>query len=190
MMFTPRSRFTLRQLSEDVLVMKTNPARRLLFAALALLLFVAFLAGFDSASDLSGGRIGGTIFYAVLFLICVVVAVWETRFLFDADDRRFRFERRLLGFQVKGGEQVLEEGSAVVVQQVRLIRESEQPERKTIFSGRFRNYASRRNSIGKLVLETPEHTHFLDDSSNVSELEEIGRGIAEFLSVPYRKEDI
>lgn len=189
-MFTPRTRFSLQKLSDAVLVMRTNPFRRALFAALAMLLFIAFLTGFESESDLSGGRLGGTVFYALLFLICVTVALWETRFIFDRDDREVRFERRLLGFQLSGKEESLGDGAAIVVQHVQLIKESEQPDRRSLLGGRFRNYASKRNSIGKLTVETAEGRRFLDDSSNIDELEQTGQAIAEFMDIPYRKDEI
>lgn len=189
-MFSPRTRFALQQLSGDVLVMKTNPARRLLFFAMAALLFVAFLTGFSAEADLSGGRLGGTIFYAVLFFICFGVSIWETRYVFDASDRCVRYRRRIAGFRVSAGETPLDDSAAIVVQQVQLIKESEQPERRGLFGSRFRGYAARRNSLGKLVVETAERSHFLDDSAHIEELESTGRAIAEFLDLPYRKDEV
>ena len=189
-MFSPRTRFSLQRLSDEVLVMKTNPSRRILFFAMAALLFVAFLTGFDSEADLSGGRLGGTIFYAVLFLICFGVAVWESRYIFDAEDHCVRYERRIAGFRISGGETALDESAAVVVQHIQLIKESEQPDRRGVFGSRFRNYAARRNSLGKLVVESDQRSHFLDDSANIEELENTGRAIAEFLDVPYRKDEM
>ncbi|MFW5744757.1 MAG: hypothetical protein ACOCWX_02330, partial [Spirochaetota bacterium] len=99
------------------------------------------------------------------------------------------FIRKLFGIRFASSSMTLSAITAVVIQGARLLREQEKP-RSTMLSSRLRGHVERRNAYYKLMLETAEKLHFVEDSTDLSDLESVATSMAEFLGVSYRHEEI
>lgn len=188
-MLSVRSRIQIRRKSTDVLVLRTSPGRRIVFAAIAAILLLGLIAG-SSPADFVAPRLGGSIFYLSLLAVCIVVAGWDRQLWFHRRDGRLRQEARIRVFFVPLGSRPLLEGApeAVVVQYLRLIRDEELGHGNPV-SRRVSSYIVRRSSLFKLQIETDERTLTLEDSSDRAEIETVGKTLSEFLNIPYRFEE-
>ncbi len=188
-MFRLRSRISLAQPAPHQLALRANPARRMLFGAVAILLVVAFIVGYDFQSGIERSALAGTIFYAVLTVTCFAVAARGTSVIFDKSVGKVVFTASIFGFSTKRQEIPSGDVRAVVIQSMRFLKESEQP-RPGLLNNRFRGYIARRNAYHKLYLEFSESRRLLEDSTDLSDLEAVGGQIADFLGVDYRREEI
>ncbi|MFW5689239.1 MAG: hypothetical protein ACOC1U_06690 [Spirochaetota bacterium] len=188
-MLRQRSRITVRQPDESSLAVQSNTGRRLLFGGIGVLLIVSFLVSADWSGEIADGMVAGTIFYFGITAICLAVAGWNSMVVLDGRDRSAHFIRRIFGITIGHSTLDLSAVRAVVIQGLRFLRESEQPQ-GGLGSSRLRNYMERRNAYYKLFLETDEKLHFVEDSTDVSDLEAAGHAMADFLGVSYRREEI
>jgi len=188
-MFRLRSRISVSLRDEDCLAVQSNVGRRILFGGIALLLFVSFIVGVDLERDFADGMVAGTIFNFSITAVCTVVAGWNSIVLFDRSRGRVEFIRKLFGIRLGSSSLELGEIRAVVLRGLRFLRESEQPQ-PGMLNQRFRGYVERRNVYYKLHLETAETFHFVEDSTDLTDLEAAAQGIADFLGVTYRREEI
>jgi hypothetical protein len=188
-MLRQRSRITIRQPDETSLAVQSNTGRRVLFGGIGILLLISFVVGADWDGAPADGLIAGTIFYFGVTAICLVVAGWNSILLLDGAQREARFIRRLFGITLSRSHMDLSRVRAVVVQGLRFLRESEQPQ-PGLGSQRFRGYIERRNVYYKLYLETDEKLHFVEDSTDLTDLESAAQTMADFLRVGYRREEI
>ncbi|MFW6288924.1 MAG: hypothetical protein ACOC2Q_03995 [Spirochaetota bacterium] len=179
----------MSQHDHDRLVVQSNVGRRALFGGIALLLLVSFVVGVDFERDFADGMITGTVFYFAITAICAVVAGWNSIVLFDRAQGRVEFIRKLFGIRLGSSSLELGDIRAVVLRGLRFLRESEQPQ-PGMLNQRFRGYVERRNVYYKLHLETDETLHFVEDSTDLTDLESAAQGIADFLGVTYRREEI
>lgn len=184
-----RSRISVSRQDEDRLAVQSNLGRRLLFGGIALLLFVSFLVGVDLERDFADGMIAGTVFYFAITAVCTAVAGWNSIVVFDRSRGKAEFMRKLFGIRLGSSSLELGEIRAVVVRGLRFLRDSEQPQ-PGMLNQRFRGYVERRNVYYKLHLETSETFHFVEDSTDLTDLEAAAEGIAGFLGVTYRREEI
>lgn len=184
-----RSRIGLSRPDEDRLLIQSNVARRVLFGAIAAVLLLSFVVSSDWGRVQDDGMVAGTIFYFAITAICLVVAGWNSMMVLDRSRREASFIRKLFGIRLGSSSMPLESVSAVVVQGAKLLREQEKP-RSTMLSSRLRGHVERRNVYYKLMLETAEKLHFVEDSTDASDLESVAMSMAEFLGVSYRHEEI
>lgn len=183
-----RSRIAVSQPSDDTLVVQSNRSRRILFGSIGTVLLISFFVGFEPDAETSG-MVAGTVFFFAVTAVCLAVAGWNSLMILDRSTRRASFVRRLFGIPLSRSEMELASVAAVVVQGARLLRDEEKP-RATLISSRFRQHVERRNVYYKLMLETQEKLHFVEDSTDLSDLESVAQGIAEFLGVSYRHEEL
>lgn len=184
-----RSRIALARPDEHRLLIQSNVARRLLFGAIAAVLVLSFIVSSDWGRAQEDGMIAGTIFYFVITAICLAVAGWNSMMILDRSHGEAYFIRKLFGIRFASSSMPLSEISSVVVQGAKLLREQEKP-RATMLSNRLRGHVERRNVYYKLMLETAEKLHFVEDSTDLSELQSAATAMAEFLGVSYRHEEI
>jgi hypothetical protein len=182
-----RSRIALSQPSDDRLVIQSNAARRILFGSIAAVLLLSFAVSSDWGAEGVDGLVAGTIFYFVVTAICLGVAGWNSVVAFDRSDGQAHFTRRLFGIPLVSSAVALSAVISVVVQGVKLLRDEEKP-RATVLSNRLRGHVESRNVYYKLMLESTEKMHFLEDSTDLADLETAARRLAEFLGVSYRYE--
>ena len=188
-MFRQRSRVSLTRPDEHRLVIQSNTARRVLFGSIAALLIVSFLVSTDWDGQLADGMIAGTIFYFAVVLVCLGVAGWNSRLVLDHEDEQAHFIRRFFGITLGHGTLAHSQIHAVVIQGLKFLRENEQPQ-SGLISSRFRSYMERRNVYYKLHLETEQKLHFVEDSTDIADLESAAQQMADFLGVTYRREEI
>lgn len=188
-MLRVRSRIALTQPSETRLVLRNNPRRRIMFAVVAALLLLAFFLGVDWQSDFQGPIAVGTVFYFVLTTTCLAVAAWGTSVSFDSRFGSIDFSRRIAGIEITHDRVTVSDVEAVTIQGVRFLNESEQP-RPGLLNTRFRTYVERRNNYYKLYLDLSDRRQFLEDSSELGDLDAVAERIAGFLSVPFRREHV
>ncbi|MFW6288250.1 MAG: hypothetical protein ACOC2Q_00550 [Spirochaetota bacterium] len=184
-----RSRIAYSRPDEHRLLVQSNVARRLLFGGIAAILLISFFVSSDWGSVHEDGMIAGTIFYFVITAICLTVAGWNSMMLLDRSRGEAYFIRKLFGIRFASSSMTLSAITAVVIQGARLLREQEKP-RSTMLSSRLRGHVERRNAYYKLMLETAEKLHFVEDSTDLSDLESVATSMAEFLGVSYRHEEI
>jgi len=188
-MFKLRSRITVSQPDDDTIVVQSSVGRRVLFGAIALLLLVAFVMGVDWESDFADGMVAGTVFFFSITAICIAVAGWNSMVVLNRSRGSAEFIRKLFGIRLGFSSLELALVTAVVVRGLRFLRESELPQ-QGFLGPRTRGLAGRRNVYYKLHLETAERLYFVEDSTELTELESAGQGIADFLGVAYRQEDL
>lgn len=188
-MLRQRSRVSISRPDEGQLIVRSNIARRVLFGAIGALLIVSFLVSADWEGRVADGMIAGTIFYFAVVLICLSVAGWNSVMALNRHDGNAHFIRRFFGITLGHGTLDLSRITAVVIQGLKFLRESEQPQ-SGLLGSRFRGYMERRNVYYKLHLETDEKLHFVEDSTDVEDLEAAAREMADFLGVTYRREEI
>ena len=188
-MFRLKSRLSLSQPAPTRLVLRTNPASRVVFGVIGAFLVVAFFVSYDFQAGFEQGMIAGTVFYTVLTLTCVFVAGRGTSVAFDSEAGEVAFVSSLFGFVTGREAQPTTDIRRVVVQGIRFLKESEQP-RPGLVNNRFRGYIARRNVYYKLFLEFEESRRLLEDSTDLSDLEAAGSRIAAFLTVDYHHEEL
>jgi len=188
-MFRIRSRIALSRPSESRLVLRSNPGRRVLFGIIGGLLLVALFLSVDWQADFEGSMVAGTIFYFVLTATCVGVAAWGSSILFDSENDEISFTKSILGIEVRreciGASAV----QAVTIEGVRFLKDSERPQ-PGLLNTRFRNYVERRNNYYKLFLDLGERRQFVEDSTDLTDLDAAATEIARFLQVSLRREEI
>ena len=184
-----RSRIAFSRPDEQRLVIQSNVARRLLFGAIAAVLLLSFVVSSDWSSAGEDGMVAGTIFYFAITAICLAVAGWNSMMLLDRSRGEADFVRKLFGIRLASSSMPLSSITAVVIQGARLLLEHEKP-RATMLGTRLRGQVERRNVYYKLMLETAEKMHFVEDSTDLSDLESVATSMAEFLGVSYRREEI
>lgn len=188
-MISVRNRYVARG-SEDNFVLRSNPARRILFLAIAVLLLVGFILGFDWSQGFSGERVGGTIFYFILILVSLTVASWTQETAFLRKERVVRFRKHLLFFRLQDDTVPIEDVKAVILQTVRLIKGRVDSPREMQRGGMFSQVMQRRNTFFRLFLETTRGKLLMEDSADAGDLSELGTSISQFLNIPYRTEEI
>jgi hypothetical protein len=150
---------------------------------------IAFATSIDFQSDFERSALAGTIFYGFITLICLSVAAWGSAVRFDGAEKLIRFERRFAGIRVGSEETPAASVRAVILQGVKFLKDSEQPQ-PGLLNTRFRSYVARRNVYYKLYLEFEEKRRILEDSTDIADLEAAGTRIAQFLGVDYRREEL
>ena len=188
-MFRLRSRIAISHPSESRLVLRNNPGRRVLFGFIGGLLLVAFFLSVDWQTDFEGGMVAGTIFYFVLTAICVGVAVWSSSILFDSENDEINFTKSIFGIEIRRDRVGASAVQAVTIQGVRFLKDSERPQ-PGLLNTRFRNYVERRNNYYKLYLDLGERLQFVEDSTDLTDLDAIATEMARFLQVTLRREEI
>jgi len=184
-----RNRYVARG-DEDTFVLRSNPARRLLFLAVAVLLLGGFILGFDWQEGLSGTNIGGTIFYFILVLVSLGVASWQQETVFSRRDKLVRFRKQLLLKRLQDDELPFSQVTGVVFQTVRLIKGRADHVRDLQRSGVFSQMMQRRNTFFRLFLETDKGKLLLEDSSDPGDLSDMGTSVSQFLGVSFKTEEI
>ncbi|MFW5741896.1 MAG: hypothetical protein ACOC2D_01360, partial [Spirochaetota bacterium] len=99
------------------------------------------------------------------------------------------FIRKLFGIRFASSSMTLSSITAVVIQGAKLLRDQDKP-RSAMLGSRLSGQVERRNVYYKLMLETAEKLHFVEDSTDLSDLESAAASMAEFLGVSYRHEEI
>jgi hypothetical protein len=184
-----RTRIAASRPREDLLILRSNIGRRLGFAAIAVLLVVALFVGVDWGEDFGRQSVGGTIFYLLLTLTTLGVAAWGRSVHLDKAAGEVHQVRTLVGIEVHRTTTAASSVKAVVIQGMRFLKEAEQP-RPGLLNTRFRNYVDRRNSYYKLFLERDDDRIFLEDSTDLSDLDGAAEQISGFMGITLRREDI
>lgn len=185
-----RSRFSTRHVSADEIRIQTSSRRRITFAVIAGVLVTAFLVGVNWDTDFQDGFVSGSIFYFLLTAFCIVVAGWSSSITIDRHGRRLVFAGTVFGLPLSSRVHELTGTLLVVLQAVRLLRDSEQSSRTAPGTSRFGSYLARRNVYYKLYLESGDKKEFIEDSTDYEEIEAVATTIAGFLNIGIRKEDI
>ena len=185
-----RSHVALKQRSGTELEVRSNPTRRVLFGVVAILLVLAVVIGADWDNDFGRDHLVGNIFFFLLTGAAAVIAGWSSSMIVDVGERNtIRFAGTLFGIPIRVDTMDPRTVKAVVLQGVKLLRESETP-RVGLGSPRLAGYLARRTTYYKLYLETNEARRLVEDSTDLSELDAIGVAVARLLDVEYRKEDV
>lgn len=184
-----RSRISVIQPDDDRFVVRANPTRRLLFGAIGALLLLAFFVGVDLQTDFERSSLLGTLFYSLLTLTCIAVAIVGRSITFSHAQSRALMRRTVAGIEIQRREVDLARVESVTLQSVRFLKESERPQ-AGVLNARYRNFVARRNSYFKLYLDLPDRREFLEDSTDQGELDQAGSALAEFVGVPFHHEEL
>ncbi len=185
-MLRVRSRVALSQVSESELVIQSSRFRRILFGSIGTILLVSFFIGSSTPSE---PMIGGTIFYFVITGVSLMVAAWNSITRLDRESDTVCFEKRIAGVLFRTRDLPLSSVSEIVLQSVRLLKESEQPQ-PGLLNTRYRGYISRRNTYFRLYIETASEKILIEDSSDVEDLDRVGETVATFAGVTFRRVEI
>ena len=185
-MIRVRSRLEARQAGEHAVMVHVHPRRRILYGAMALLLGVAALFGFAGGDGFQSAPPVGIVLFSFMLLSCVAVAAYDRRTVFDKQSRSVKMAKLFAGFAFSSQTVPLDDVRAVVLQIVRLLRRSELPPSGRLGGSR----AAQRGRLFRLGVETTNGIVFLEDSADQGELETIGQGVAEFIGIDYRVEEL
>ena len=188
-MFRVRSRIAVVHPTTTTLILRSNPGRRVMFGVIAAVLIVAFALGVDWQTDLQRDSLMGTLFYFSLLLICTAVAAWGSSVRFDSEREKITFTKTLAGVKVRQEQIDSSAVRAVTVAGIRFLKEAERPQ-PGLLNNRFRSYVDRRNTYYKLYLDLDESRHFLEDSTDLTDLDAAANEIAGFLQVTLRREEL
>jgi hypothetical protein len=171
------------------MMLRSSPGRRVMFGVIGAVLLVSFFLSVDWQTDFGGGSIGGTLFFFALTAICLAVAAWGSSIHFDATEKAVTFTKTLAGIQVRRDRIETKTVRAVTVEGLKFLKDSERPQ-PGILNTRFRSYVDRRNNYYKLYLDLGERRQFLEDSTDLSDLDAAAHEISQFLQVTLRREEI
>ncbi len=188
-MFRLRSRLSVSQTPDRRLVVELSGRRRLLFGFISLLLIIAFFVSVDFERDFGEDFSAGIIIYFALVAVCVAVAGWNSLVVLDGTRHEARFSKRLFGLALHESVVSLTTVRSVLLQSVQFLRGREMPQPGAM-TNRLRNYMERRNVYFKLYIETDEKRHFVEDSTDTSELELAADSMSQFLGVPLLREEL
>jgi hypothetical protein len=171
------------------MVLRSNPGRRVLFGVIGVLLSVSFFLSVDWQTDFGRGSLLGTAFFVGLTVICLAAAAWGSSVLFDSTGNEVSFTKTIAGITVR--QDRIDAGAvhAVTVEGLRFLKESERSQ-PGLLNTRFRNYVDRRNNYYKLYLDLGESRRFIEDSTDLSDLDAAANEISQFLRVTLRREQI
>ncbi len=189
-MVLPQPQIKLQDHKGEALVLRVGPARRLVFAAVAVVLLIAFVFTLDPQRDLEGPNLFGTVFYFVLIGGSLAMAAYDERKVFHRIRRELLIQSVIAGVCLRTTRVPFDDIQSITLQTRRLERPvgntrvgvpddedaggSEEP---NITGGKSRVY------VLHAVTETGAHT--LESSSTGEDLEEVGRSLARFLEVPF-----
>lgn len=188
-MFRLRSRLSVTHSGERELIVQLNGRQRVLFGLIAALLIAGFAFGVDFERDFGEDFSAGMIIYFALVVICLSVAGFNSLVTLDTQRHEARFSKRLFGFGLQSKVISLASVRSVLLQSIEFLRGKEMPQQGPMTS-RFRDYMQRRNVYFKLYLETDEKRHFVEDSTDSSELESAASAMSQFLSIPLVREEL
>jgi hypothetical protein len=171
------------------LTIQLNGRRRLLFGLIAALLIAAFAFSVDFERDFGEDFSAGTVVYFALVVICLAVAGFNSLVTLDTKRHEASFSKRIFGLTLHNNVISLATVRGVLLQSVQFLRRKEMPQQGPMTS-RLRGYMERRNVYFKLYLETDEKRHFVEDSTDSSELESAATTMSQFLSVPLLREEL
>ena len=188
-----RSRHRLKERGPDILAMVVSPSRRIGYLALFLILLVTFVINFRPDSHLQGGQLGYTIFFLLLMIAPLAVALWTREVVFDRSKNLVIFRSGFLGSRLLSKRHTLPLPSVerIVLQEVFLAQRG----RREVspgggIMGRLQEAIEQRRIFYKLTLDESGRLHSLEESSNRQDLELLATGIASFIGVPYATESI
>jgi hypothetical protein len=156
------ARYALRLGTDGGCVLVSKPRKRAAFALGFLVLLGGMVAGFDPAADLAPARAPFTVLYLLLLLSCLGGSLSVTTAAIAPGARQIQVRRKIGGVPVGVESIEVAAGSELAVRR----------------SGGERGPYS-------LELRSGGEARVLDASSWVSELEPVGRAVADTLGIPF-----
>ncbi len=183
-----RSRRRLKITGNNTLLLRSDFVRRITFGIIFLILSAGMVLSFDPSKDLTGARLGGTIFYLVLIIIALFVTALEKLITFDKNRGVIVFCYRIFMMDtgIKRDEISIDSLKTVILSTLILLKREGSGIRK---GSRLSNYMQNRTVMVRLFLETEERKILIADGSYKDEIEEMGRSIARFLGKSFQKID-
>lgn len=185
-MQTLNTRFILRHREDNSLILSLNPTRRLVFGVIAVVLLVAFFATVDYERDFSAEHFFSTLVYFVLVSVCIILAGWENRKVFEQSSGGLVFERRVFFLMISREFVHFDEIQEVVLSRVELSRVDGELARSERQRGTIPAQMLRRDiELYRLTVGTEQRRYRLEESSVRDELDEVGRQISQYMEVPF-----
>ena len=178
----------LKESGEHVLVLETQPARRIFAILLFCILLISLIQGIKPESDFTGGRLFGTLFFLCLLGAAGFFSLYTWRLVFDGKKGTISERRELLSFAVSEKVYPLETVKTVILRRVILVpgksRREVLHEGRSLMSGLT---TALRRELVSVNLVFAEDTLQLDSSTDAGLLEGNGEKIAGFLNVPFER---
>ena len=183
-----RANNRLKQKSDTLLLLTSSGVRRGMFLLLFFVFGIAMIVGFDPTKDFSGSRLGGTIIYLLVLFALIGVAAWSRTLVFDTAEGHIQTVYRLFGMVVKSEEALaIHDLQWVLLQNVQLLNQGTLPLKR---GGTLSHLFEVRSRLFRLFLATSEGRFKIDEGNYQDELEREGTYISQFLSIPYKTEEI
>jgi len=180
------TRLVLRHREDNSLILSLNPTRRLVFGVVAAVLLVAFFAAVDYERDFSADHFFSTLVYFALVSVCIILAGWENRKVFEQNAGALVFERRVFFFMISREFVNFNDIQEVVLSRVELSRFDGEPTRSERQRGTVPAQMLKRDiELYRLTVGTEQRRYRLEESSVRDELEEVGRLISQYMEVPF-----
>lgn len=188
-MRTLKSRYRIRRSSADKLMLSTSPARTVGFSLLFVLFLLSFVYSIGQDSSGRDPALIGTLLHGVVVVAAFIVAAFPKAILFDAALGRATV--RIGIFNVVYPIVIRTYDHSQIVEVVmREIRVSPAPNGDEA-AGRDRRYPARGSArVFKLILRTETGEYCIEQGTFREELSAPGKGIAEFLDIPFRVQQV
>jgi hypothetical protein len=185
-MQTLKTRLVLRHRDDNSLVLSLNPTRRLVFGIVSVVLLIAFFVAVDYERDFSADHFFSSLVYFALVSVCIILAGWENRKVFEQNDGGLVFERRVYLFMVSREFVSFDDIQEVVLSRVELSRADGEPTRSDRQRGTVPAQMLKRDiELYRLTVGTEQRRYRLEESSVREELEDVGRLVSQYMEVPF-----
>ena len=181
---TPQhSRQRAGRTSEDVITFASSGGRRTMFFLVFVLLLCGMLYGLEIDRDLTGTRLVGTIVYFSLLLSLLGVAGWQKRVDFDRKQRMVRTDHTMFKVPLRNPVQVsIDDHAEVILQSVVLVKgRPERDDKSNLLSG----FLTARTHLFRLFIQNGDERIRVEETTSRDELLEMGKGLSEFLGLPF-----
>ena len=181
----------LKETGAHVLVLETQPARRIFAFLLFCILLISLIQGIKPETDFSGRRLVGTLFFLSLLGTACFFTLYTWRLVFNKKKGAINERKELLSFAFSEKLYPVDSIRAVLLKRVILIPGKSR--REMLHEGRSFPLSGlttiRRRELASLELVFNEDTFQLDSSTDAGLLEGNGEKIAAFLDVPFKRID-
>jgi hypothetical protein len=140
----------------------------------------AMIFGFDAARDLEGPRLLGTVIFGAVMLVLLGVAGFSKRLVLDRGERNIAIQSSFFSVAYSTQNHEIPPGSRVIVQDVEIMKTAERSDGR---SGMLAGFLTARTHLYRLFLDVGDERIKLEETTYPEEINETGKGIADFLGL-------
>ena len=182
----------LRFRGDSVVVLETNPSRRVLYAFLFVVLLIALVMNLDPSRDFTGNRLVGTTVFLLIMLALLAVSLSSWRMVCNREAGEIVVQRVLVVIVLSQRRIETARVGSLVLRRAVLMKGSGPSGRVADSLGAGGSLAGlgrriRQRELVSLELKLDDETMSLDSATDPASLRTTGSRLAEFLEVSFRE---